>query len=140
MTRLLAVVTLGAGLAACGPASLNPAVTGKWWGFSTVDMSDGSSVDAISTISVEVSGARALVSGVCPEGDGVLMLDGDANRASWTGELACVPHVLNDGGRIALAYLNLALRYEDETLAIDGGGACPEHGGAFTMSFIGLRL
>lgn len=94
MTRtILAALALSFALAACGPeedATPSPLI-GTWYGTTSASVEGGAPASYGSTLRVGPGASPdvLLVTGVCPDGSGVLQTKSGTNRVDWTGRLVC---------------------------------------------------
>jgi predicted small lipoprotein YifL len=88
MTRtILVALSLSFALAACGPGE--PDFTGTWYGTTSASVEGGVPATYNSSLTISRSAGSLDVSGVCPDGSGVVPAIQDGDVLLWNGRLVC---------------------------------------------------
>ncbi|HET9554354.1 MAG TPA: hypothetical protein VFP50_15435 [Anaeromyxobacteraceae bacterium] len=135
------VVLFGVFLAACGPG-LDPSIAGTWRGNAAYSFSGLATQNVGASVIVSVTVDQARIVGMCPDGGGSLVVQGAADRATWSGTTACPPVPFGGCGAVALTYTSAALTHgSGDTITIEGAGYGDGCGTrrSLSVSFFGTR-
>lgn len=102
MTNMGVTLCVGVLLAACGGGgnfddsaprepSLDGGFAGAWSGPVRMSATGAAPWNINATVDVYVHGDSITISGLCPDGSGVMTTRGEDESAAWTGAMECMP-------------------------------------------------